>query len=183
MNKKIAIIYDHDRCYTKTISSYIEKGINSQNIQSVSYTIDFILNKKSLLDKVNGIIFGAPTHFGNVSTNMKKFMDSTTSIWRDKKWKNKIAAAFTHSGALNGDKMSCLMSMFIFAQQHGMIWTGIDVNSNEKIYKYNVELNRLGSWIGLMVESIKKDAVVNVSDIKTAEYFGERVAKVSKSFA
>ena len=111
-------------------------------------------------------------------------MDSTVDIWDNKGWNNKIAAGFTHSSALSGDKLGALMSIFIFAQQHGMMWIGVDLKSNETLKNFDVKLNRLGSWMGLMTESPSKDKEleINVSDIKTAEYFGARIAKITKKF-
>jgi multimeric flavodoxin WrbA len=184
MKKRIATIYNHQHCFTKTLSDYIHIGIQSENVESEIYEAEFICENLQLLDKVDSIIFGTPTYFGNVSTNIKKLMDSTVHIWDNKKWNNKIAAGFTHSSALSGDKQSALMSIFIFAQQHGMIWTGIDLKSNEKPKNFDVNLNRLGSWMGLMAESPNKDenSKTNISDIKTAEYFGARIAKITKNF-
>ena len=65
-----------------------------------------------------------------------------------------------------------------------MIWTGVDLKSNERPEDFDVNLNRLGSWMGLMAESPNKDEnlKINVSDIKTAEYFGARIAKITKKF-
>jgi NAD(P)H dehydrogenase (quinone) len=182
MKKKIAIIYNHSHCFTKTISDHICVGIESQNVEARAYDSEFICNHLPLLDQFDSIIFGTPTYFGNVSTNIKKFMDSTVTIWEKKGWNNKIAAGFTHSSALSGDKLSALISIFIFAQQHGMIWTGIDLKSNEESHMLNVKLNRLGSWVGLMVESPNKSSkgIVNLSDVKTAVYFGTRIAKITK---
>ncbi len=43
------------------------------------------------------------------------------------KWRNKVAAGFTNSGAQNGDKLHSLISMALFAAQHGMLWVGLDL--------------------------------------------------------
>lgn len=182
MNKKIAIIYNSKHCYTRKLSHHIQNGITFEAVRSQTYCSQYISEHLCLLDNVDAIIFGTPTYFGNVSTNIKNFMDSTTDIWRHKKWNNKVAAGFTHSSALSGDKLNALMSILIFAQQHGMIWAGVDVKCNETLNKSNVPLNRFGSWIGLMVESEKSNKKTSYSDIKTAEYFGARIAKVTKSF-
>ena len=45
----------------------------------------------------------------------------------DVKWRDKVAAGFTNSGAQNGDKLNSLISMALFAAQHGMIWVGLDL--------------------------------------------------------
>ena len=184
MRNTIAIIYDNENCFTKQLSDYIQIGIKAEGMHSEVYESEFISNNLNLLDEAKAIIIGTPTYFGNVSSSIKKFMDSTTNIWDNKKWNNKIAAGYTHSSALSGDKLSALISIFIFAQQHGMVWSGLDLKSNEKIGDDNIGLNRLGSWMGLMTESPGKyrDREINVSDIKTAEYFGARIAKLTKRF-
>ena len=184
MKNNIAIIYNNKNCFTNQLSDYIQAGIKKEGISSVTYDSEFISNNINLLDESEAIIIGTPTYFGNVSANIKKFMDSTTGVWDNGKWRNKLAAGFTHSSALSGDKLNALMSIFVFAQQHGMIWTGLDLKSNSKVKGYDTELNRLGSWVGLMAESPKKyqGNKTNISDIKTAEYFGMRIAKLTKMF-
>jgi flavorubredoxin len=77
MKKRIATIYNHQHCFTKILSDYIHIGIQSENVESEIYEADFICENLQLLDKVDSIIFGTPTYFGNVSTNIKKLMDST----------------------------------------------------------------------------------------------------------
>lgn len=184
MKSNIAIIYNNKNCFTKQLSDYIQIGIKAESMSSTMYEAEFISNNLNLLDKYEAIIIGTPTYFGNVSANIKKFMDSTTEIWDNGRWNNKIAAGFTHSSALSGDKLNALMSIFVFAQQHGMIWAGLDLKSNSRVSGCDVELNKLGSWVGLMTESPKKyrDNETNISDIKTAEYFGMRIAKLTKMF-
>ena len=178
MTKKIAIIYHGS--YSNTLSEHIQKG--AEGVKVVSYDVEHIDNL-NLLDDADAIIFGSPTYFGSVSASMKNFMDSTIDIWENKKWNNKIAAGFTYSSALDGNKLSALMTIFTFAEQHGMIWVGLDLKSCEKKEGYNTELNRFGSWAGLMAQSPhKNNQADNLSDLQTAEYFGARIAEVIKKF-
>ena len=105
-------------------------------------------------------------------------MDSTLEIWKKRGWKNKISAGFTHSYSLNGDKLSTLISIFLFAQQHGMIWKGLDLKSNELIMGKN--LNSMGSWVGLMAKhwNIKNNRDENCNDKETVKYFGRSIANL-----
>jgi NAD(P)H dehydrogenase (quinone) len=70
------------------------------------------------------IVFGSPTYMGNVSWQFKKFVDATSAVWAQQGWKNKLAAAFTNSAGINGDKLSTLYTLFTLSQQHGMLWVG-----------------------------------------------------------
>jgi NAD(P)H dehydrogenase (quinone) len=133
------------------------------------------------LEASDAIIFGAPTYNGSLSSRMKRFFeDSTKPAWNDMKWRDKIAAGFTNSGAQHGDKLSSLMSMVLFAAQHGMIWVGLDLKPGNATSKGSVnELNRLGSWLGAMAQSNGDegpDLSPIESDLKTAAYLGRRVA-------
>ncbi|HLO35530.1 MAG TPA: flavodoxin family protein, partial [Candidatus Deferrimicrobium sp.] len=80
------------------------------------------------LDAAEAIIFGAPTYFGSLSADMKRFFESTVDRWADgPRWKDKLAAGFTNSKTMSGDKLNTLFDLLAFAAQHGMIWVGLDL--------------------------------------------------------
>lgn len=72
----------------------------------------------------DAIIFGSPTYIGNVSWQFKKFIDESSKVWAASGWKDKLAAGFTNSAGMNGDKASTLGALFTMSQQHGMLWVG-----------------------------------------------------------
>jgi hypothetical protein len=45
-------------------------------------------------DRADGIIFGTPTRFGNVASELKAFIDSLGGVWFQGKLNGKIGAAF-----------------------------------------------------------------------------------------
>lgn len=93
------------------------------------------------LEASDAIIFGSPTYNGLVTAKFKQFMeDSTQAAWIPQKWRNKIAAGFTNSGAMHGDKLNSLISMALFAAQHGMIWVGLGLFPG----KSGSDMNRVG---------------------------------------
>ncbi|WP_426469830.1 NAD(P)H-dependent oxidoreductase, partial [Salmonella enterica] len=64
----------------------------------------------------DAIIFGSPTYNGTISARFKQFMeDSTRQAWIPQTWRNKVAAGFTNSGALHGDKLNSLVTLALFA--------------------------------------------------------------------
>lgn len=139
------------------------------------------------LEASDAIIFGAPTYNGAISAKFKQFMeDSTKAAWSDQKWRNKIGAGFTNSGAQHGDKLNSLVTMALFAAQHGMIWVGLDLMPGNSNSTGSVdELNRHGSWLGAMAQSNMDqgaDQTPNDSDLKTAAYLGQRVAEITQRF-
>jgi NAD(P)H dehydrogenase (quinone) len=98
-------------------------------------------------------------------------------------WKDKIAAGFTNSASLNGDKHSTLHYFMTLAMQHSMWWVGTGLMpSNTKAAQRN-DINYLGSFGGLMAQS-PSDAGTDESpppgDLATARAFGERIAQISR---
>jgi NAD(P)H dehydrogenase (quinone) len=137
------------------------------------------------LEASDAIIFGSPTYNGLISAKLKQFMeDSTKTAWFEQKWRNKIAAGFTNSGAQHGDKLNSLVSMALFAAQHGMIWVGLDLMPGNSSSTGSVDdLNRHGSWLGVMTQSNNDqgaEETPNQSDLRTAAYLGERVAQITQ---
>ena len=175
-------MYHANQSYSDEIAGHIQKGVKSFGLASEKYDCVYINDKLDKLINMDAIILGSPTYFGAASAEMKKFMDLTGKIWQKQLWKNKIAAAFTHSSALSGDKLSVLQQFFIFAQQHGMIWVGLDIESCQNNADKN-KLNYLGSWSGLMAltpDGNRGLAYESETDKLTAQYFGARIAKITK---
>jgi multimeric flavodoxin WrbA len=139
------------------------------------------------LEASDAIIFGSPTYMGTLSARFKQFMeDATKPAWFPQKWRNKIAAGFTNSGAQHGDKLNTLMTMALFAAQHGMIWVGLDLMPGNATTKGSPDdMNRIGAWLGAMAQSNNDqgpDMTPSQSDLKTAAYLGQRVAELAGRF-
>ncbi len=174
---KIAILYYSRYAHIEEVTKAIANGIKLETIEPILMHCSEA--SSDVLNEVDGIIFGTPTYFGSISSELKAFFDTTSSIWIQQKWRNKIAAGFTHSSGLSGDKLNTLQQLMIFAMQHGMIWVGLDLLPNQE--KENFKLNRLGSWTGLMTQSEMTNGIPLIEDdLETAKYFGQRVAKITK---
>jgi NAD(P)H dehydrogenase (quinone) len=57
-----------------------------------------------ILARQDAIIFGSPTYMGGPAWQFKKFADASSKPWFSNAWKDKIAAGFTNSASVNGDK-------------------------------------------------------------------------------
>ena len=139
----------------------------------------------TMLGAADAIVFGSPNYMRSVSWQFKKFADASSKPWSSQAWKNKIAAGFTNSASMNGDKLSTLHYLFTLSQQHGMIWVGTGIlPSNRKAAQRN-DLNYLASSAGAMAQS-PSDAGVDemlLGDLETAKQFGARVAEVAGKFS
>lgn len=125
------------------------------------------------LCQCDAIIFGSPTYMGNVAAQFKSLADASSELWCEQKWAGKIAAGFTCGSAPNGDQSSTLQYLVTLANQHGMVWVGLD-----SAYGYEDRgVNRMGNQLGLTAHV--KDGKEDDMDHATAEYLGCRVATMT----
>ncbi|MFI0900240.1 flavodoxin family protein [Streptomyces sp. NPDC020983] len=136
------------------------------------------------LAAADAIVFGTPTYMSGSSAVFRAFTEATTGVWGDgMQWKDKIAAGFTNSGTMSGDKLHTLVDLALFAAQHGMIWVGLaEYGGWNTTAGSSEDLNRLGSWLGAMSQSNNDeppDLAPSASDLRTAAALGHRVATVT----
>jgi NAD(P)H dehydrogenase (quinone) len=140
------------------------------------------------LAKADAIIFGSPTYMGSASGVMKTFIDASSKAWLNRAWANKIAAGFTVSGSLSGDKTVTLQQFATLAAQQGMIWVGNDIPSgyNSSKSDFATAHNRAGHFLGLAVQALTDLPAEQTPDryeLETAERFGKRVAEAALRWA
>ncbi len=132
------------------------------------------------LDSADAIVFGTPTYMAGPSAQFKAFMDATSGRWGEQQWKDKLAAGFTNSAGINGDKLNTLESLSLFAMQHSMIWVGLGLlPGNHTSTGTPEDLNRLAGFLGAMAQSnadVGPEIAPGQSDQRTAAYLGQRVA-------
>jgi len=183
----VAVVYHSGYGHTAAVAKAVARGAaDIAGVEVKLVPVTDIDRHWQDLDAADAIIFGAPTYMGGVSAPFKAFMDASSQIWFKQGWKDKIAAGFTHSGSQGGDKFNTVTQLFTFAMQHGMVWTGLGLMPGNNSSKGSVnDLNRLGSFSGLMTQSnVDQGAeAIPESDLKTAEHLGRRVALVTLQFA
>jgi len=177
----LAVIYHSAHGHTAHIAQHVAEGA-----RRVPGTDVQLLRAEDLalapdrLTGFDGIVLGSPTYLGGVSGTFKTFMDATGRLWRTHALKGKLASGFTVSSLPAGDKQSTLISMFVFAMQHGMVWVGNPILPEQHAGVPPEEAaNRLGSWSGLMAQAghgSPADSFVP-GDVKTAHLFGENFAR------
>lgn len=181
---KVAIVYFSGTGHTHLMAEAIAVGVNKiadtqaellritgDNIEKGRWKNNEVLAK---LDAADAIIFGSPTYMGGIAAQFKAFIDAASSSWFAQKWKDKIAAGFTHSGSPSGDKQGTLIYLATNAAQHSMIWV-----NNGELPMQEDGTNRLGSFLGVMGNT-PTDPILDPGDRITSEKFGQRVAEATK---
>ena len=140
---KILVLYHSRLGSVEKLASLIARGVNSvDSVEAIVRTVPNIsantaTNEKAVPDagapyaslddlkNCDGLILGSPTRFGNMSAEMKHFLDSTSSIWMGGELQGKPAAVFSSSSSMHGGQASTLLSMMLPLLHHGMLLVGI----------------------------------------------------------
>ena len=137
------------------------------------------------LDAADAIVFGSPTYMGNVSWQFKRFADDSSQVWARQGWRDKLAAAFTNSASIAGDKQTTLYTLFTLAQQHGMLWAGTGLPPSNTKAATRDDINYLASFAGLATATPADASPEEMvpGDLATARRFGERVREAAQRLA
>jgi len=180
---KIAVVFHSGYGHTKRMAEAVAAGAGADLI-AVDAEGNVSDDGWAALNAADAIIFGSPTYMGTVTWQFKKFLDASSKPWFTQAWKNKIAAGFTNSATMNGDKLSTLHYLFTVSMQHSMIWVGTGLMpSNSKAAQRN-DINYVGSFSGAMAQSPSDSSPDEMppGDLETAKLFGARVAEVTARF-
>jgi NAD(P)H dehydrogenase (quinone) len=184
MSKKIVVVYFSGYGHTRRMAESVAQGAGA-TLLAVDAEGNLPEGGWDTLSAADAIIFGAPTYMGSVPWQYKKFIDASSKPWYTQAWKDKIAAGFTNSASMNGDKLSTLHYLFTLSQQHSMIWVGTGLMpSNSKAATRN-DVNYVASFSGAMAQTPSDASADEMlpGDLETARLFGARVAQVTAKFS
>jgi NAD(P)H dehydrogenase (quinone) len=77
------------------------------------------------LANADAVIFGTPTRFGNMSGQMRLFLDSTGPLWAKGALVGKVGSVFTSSATQHGGQESTILSFHTTLLHHGMVIVGL----------------------------------------------------------
>ncbi len=69
----------------------------------------------------DAVIFGSPTRFGSVASQLRSFLDSLGGLWAQGKLADKVYAAFTSTQTAHGGQETTLLSLYITLMHFGGI--------------------------------------------------------------
>jgi NAD(P)H dehydrogenase (quinone) len=186
----LTILYFSGYGHTVRQAEAVQKG--AQSVAGTTVTL-LPINKEgdiddsawATLEASDAIVFGSPTYMGGPAWQFKKIADASSKPWFGQKWKDKIAAGFTNSASINGDKFSTINYFVTLAMQHSMVWVGTGLlPANSKAADRN-DINWLAGFTGALAQSPSDSSPEEgplPGDLKTAEVFGVRIATITQQF-
>lgn len=177
---KIVIVYHSGYGHTQKIAQAVAEG-SGGTLLAIDAEGNLPTGGWEHLAAADAIVFGSPTYMGGASWQFKKFADASSKQWFGKQWRNKLAAGFTNSATLNGDKFSTLAYFWTLSQQHGMLWAGMGMHPSNAKASTRSDINNVGGYGGLLTASpsdASPDEMVP-GDLATARAFGQRIVEVA----
>ncbi len=121
----------------------------------------------------DAIIFGSPTRFGAVTSELKAYIDSLGGLWFQGKLVGKAGSAFTSTGTRHGGNESTILSMYNFMAHLGLIIVPLGYG--------DPAMFAAGTPYGASSVSGQNSAPPTAEDLAVAQYQGRRVAQVAKA--
>lgn len=159
---KISILYSSKTGKTARVAKLIEEGV--KRVQGIEVKIMNINEAdKEFIDDSNGIIFGTPTYYANMSWEMKKWIDESSSF----NLEGKLGAAFSTANSIAGGSDVALLAILNHLMVKGMlVYSGGVAFGKPKTHLGYVHINEIAE-----------------NEDENARIFGERIAKkVSQIF-
>lgn len=125
----------------------------------------------------DAVIFGSPTRFGNMSGQMRTYLDQTGGLWAKGALVNKLGSVFTSSATGAGNETT-ITSFWNTLAHHGMLIVPVDYAGAQELF--DISELRGGSPYGASTYA-GGDGSRQPSDkeLSIARYQGEKVARLA----
>lgn len=123
----------------------------------------------------DAIIFGTPTRFGSVASELKAYIDSLGGIWFQGKLNGKAGSVFGTSSTQHGGNESTLISLYTPLAHLGLIIVPLGY-ADPAMFKS-------GTPYGASAVSNNVGALPTADDVEVAQFQGRRVTFVATALA
>lgn len=121
----------------------------------------------------DAIIFGTPTRFGNVTSELKAYVDSLGGLWFQGKLNGKAGGVFTSTSTTHGGNESTLLTAYNFMAHLGLVIVPLGY-ADPIVF-------RAGTPYGASTVSGQNSAPPTADDFEVARFQGTRVVHVARA--
>lgn len=183
---KVLVLIHSDNGGTYELAKEIAKGIESDNnATAIIKQVKESQNQKlknipvATVDELpayDGIAFGSPVYFGNISTGMSEFLSKTVNLWTNHSLEGMPATVFMSAGSGAGKELA-LQAFWNSLAVHGMVLVSNGIRGNEKIDKSIPQGNTV---LGTTTMASLKDVERPTKDERIlAQLQGKNFAKIA----
>ena len=124
----------------------------------------------------DGVLFGSPTRYGNMTAQMKQLIDSTASLWLKGEMEGKPAGVFTSTASTHGGQETTLLTMMVPLIHLGMLIVGIPYSTPGMIH---TEARGGTPYGATTIAGARGELHPSPQDLELARVLGRRVAEVT----
>lgn len=198
---KIFIIFYSTYGHIYKMAQSVLKGVNSvEGVEGTLYQVqetlpDEILAKMHAAPKpdvpimdphdlpnADGLMFGFPTRFGGMPSQMKALFDATGSLWTKGALDGKPGAMFTGTASQGGGQETTISNSLSNLVHHGMIFVPVGYGMGQELFS-NEDARGGSAWGAGTLANGDGSRQPSKLELDLAEYQGKRFAQVVKKLA
>ncbi|KMO22001.1 NAD(P)H:quinone oxidoreductase [Methylobacterium platani] len=140
---KVLVLYYSTYGHIETMAYAVAEGVRAAGAEAVVKRVPELVpeevarNAHYKLDQAapvatvdelptyDAIIFGTPTRYGNMASQMKNFIDQTGGLWAKGALVGKVGSVFTSTASQHGGQESTILSFHTVLLHQGMVVVGL----------------------------------------------------------
>lgn len=133
------------------------------------------------LSEADAVIFGTPTRFGMMTSQMRSFIDATGGLWVAGALIGKVGSVFTSSATQHGGQESTILSFHTTLLHHGMIIVGVPYSEKRQM---TIDEITGGSPYGAStITGGDGSRLPSENELAIARFQGRHVAEITRRLA
>lgn len=129
----------------------------------------------------DAIIFGVPTRYGNVVSQVQSFIDATGQLWLKGSLIGKVGSVFTSTATQHGGQETTIRSLHTELFHHGMVVVGVPYSCTELM---NMNEITGGSPYGAgTIAGSKGERQPSANELAIARFQGRHVTRIAAKLA
>ncbi len=125
----------------------------------------------------DAIILGSPTRYGNMTAQVKAFIDTTAGLWSKGELEGKVGAVFTSTASTHGGQESTLLTMMNPLLHLGLILVGVPYSTPGMIHTEGRGSSPYGASV---LAGAKGELEPHPDDLAIGKALGRRVAETAR---
>jgi NAD(P)H dehydrogenase (quinone) len=126
----------------------------------------------------DAIVFGTPTRFGNMTAQMKNFLDQTGGLWFSGALIGKVGSVFTSTATQHGGQETTITSFWNVLIHHGMVLVGVPYS--EKGLMVTDAMSGGSPYGATTIAAPAGSRMPSENELAIARAQGKRVAEIAK---
>lgn len=199
MPTRILVLYHSSYGHIETLARAIAKGAASEDGTDVTLKrVPELMSEEQMknagmktdqdadvaspseLADYDAILFGTPTRFGNMTSQMRNFLDQTGGLWAKGKLVGKIGSVFVSTGTGAGSETT-VTSFHSTLLHHGMVIAGVPYAIPELTDLETVHGG--GPYGAATIAGADGSRTPTETELTIAEFQGAHVARLAKKLS